>query len=461
MEYQKFLKMKHLRAEATGFTPKNLNPSLFDWQAKIVEWSCKRGRAALFEDCGLGKTLQQLAWGEQVVRRCTNPLLLVCPIAVGKQTINESIKFGISVDVQQVKQQSEVKPGINITNYERLHLFNCSSFDAVILDESSILKNYTGKIKQQLCNQFKNTKYKLACTATPAPNDRMELGNHSEFLGIMPSNEMLSRWFINDTMKAGGYRLAGHARNDFWRWMSEWSVCISKPSDIGYSDDGYKLPALNIIEHVVGIEDFRLSSDYDDSGVSATKVHKVKRKHLQERADYVASLVNNNNDSWVVWCDTDYEADALVKVIPDAVEVRGSTPEKKREELFESFSDGKERVMISKPEIAGFGLNWQHCHNTTWFAGYSFEKFYQAIRRLYRFGQKHSVECHIIASEQEQSIKKVIDRKVAEFGEFQSEMAKAMSENTMQQLHGRNNKPQSYRPTQKMEVPEWLTSLSV
>jgi len=455
-DYRKFLKQKHVRFKPVGFKAKRINSKLFDWQAKIVDLACYRGRSALLEDCGLGKTIQQLAWGEQVVRQTKRPLLLVCPIAVGHQTVKEAIKFGISVDVQQAKNQSEVKKGINITNYERLHLFDPFLFDAVILDESSVLKNFTGKTKQQLCNAFKDTRYKLACTATPAPNDRMELGNHSEFLGIMPSNEMLSRWFINDTMKAGGYRLAGHAVKDFWRWMAEWAVCISKPSDIGYSDEGYHLPPLNIVEHVVGLQEFRLMPDYDDTGVSATSVHRVKRQYLGERADYVAGLVNGNSDAWVVWCDTDYEADALQRVIPDAIEVRGSTPEHKREELFNAFTNGQERVIISKAEIAGFGLNWQHCHKTTWFAGYSFEKFYQAIRRLYRFGQEHQVDCHVIASEQEESIKKVIDRKIAEFGEFQSEMARAMSEATIEAIGGRINKPITYNPTLKMELPTWM-----
>ena len=459
--YRDFLKKKHIRFESNGFKPKKLNASLFDWQSKIVEWSCRQGRCALFADCGLGKTIMQLSWAEQIVRHTDGKVLILCPIAVAPQTLSEAERFGIKADVAICKDQSQVDDGITLTNYERLHLFDASQFTGVVLDESSILKNYTGKIKRQLCEMFEKTPYRMACTATPAPNDRMELGNHSEFLGILPSSEMLTRWFINDTMKAGGYRLMNHAKSDFWRWMASWSVALSRPSDIGFSDDGYILPKLNVIEHVVQSPDIPEDGMlFSNNAINATSVHREKRNALSQRCELVASLVNDNSHAWAVWCDTDYEADALKAIIPDAVEVRGSHTESQKEDGLMGFSQGRYRVIISKPEIAGFGLNWQHCHKTTWFAGYSFERFYQAIRRLYRFGQKNEVDCHIVSSEAEESIKKVIDRKISEHGELQSEMVEAMKSGMAESLNGSTNKPISYNPTKRMEAPTWLQTLS-
>jgi superfamily II DNA or RNA helicase len=395
-------------------------------------------------------------WAEQVVRHTGGKVLILCPVAVAPQTLREAEKFNIQVDVHICKQQSQVVSGITLTNYERLHLFDPSQFDGVVLDESSILKSYTGKTKQALCAAFANAAYRMACTATPAPNDRMELGNHSEFLGIMPSSEMLTRWFINDTMKAGGYRLMHHARKSFWEWMASWAVAISKPSDLGFADIGYKLPPLNITEHIVPSRQTAEGRLFADYSISATSVHQEKRSALADRADVVASLANADRDIWIVWCDTDYEADAITKRIPDAVEVRGSHHEDLKTERLTAFTRGEIRVLVTKSEIAGFGLNFQHCHKTTWFAGYSFERFYQAIRRLYRFGQVHPVECHIVMTEAEESIKKVIDRKIAEHGELQSEMALAMQGSTLGHLYGKSNNPLRYQPSTRTEIPAWL-----
>lgn len=463
MEYRDFLSRKHRRAEYVGHDVPDsaINPMLFDWQQAVVRWTVRCGRAALFEDCGLGKTPQQLAWAELVARRTGKPVLILCPIAVAQQTLREAGKFKIGVDVRIIANGGQVDSGINICNYEKLHLLYPKVFGGVVLDESSILKSFMGKTKQALCQSFRDTPYKLACTATPAPNDRMELGNHSDFLGVMPSDEMLSRWFINDTMKAGGYRLRRHARGDFWNWCSSWAVCITKPSDLGYSDEGYELPPLNVVEHVI-VSDQPPPGMlfYDGPGISATNVHREKRRALDQRAAVVGGLVAGDTDAWAVWCDTDYEADALKAVIPGAVEVRGSQPEKKKEEGLNAFSTGQARVIITKPEIGGLGLNWQHAHKTTWFAGYSFEKFYQAIRRLYRFGQKRQVDCHVVMSEAEQSIAETVKRKQREHAEMFSEMAREMRAGSIERICG-VRKLQTYQPTESPKVPAWLTERAV
>jgi hypothetical protein len=457
-DYQTFLARKHIRSSRVGFDIdlSAINPSLFDWQKVIVQWACKCGRAALFEDCGLGKTAQQLEWSRLVREHTGGNILLLCPIAVQWQTKREAEKFGIDCPVNVVEGQEAVQDGISITNYEKLHHFDTSRFIGVVLDESSILKAYTGATKRALCQRFAATPYRLACTATPAPNDRMELGNHSEFLGVMPSNDMLARWFINDGGKAGTYRLRKHGERDFWRWMASWSVCISTPDDIGFDGSAFKLPELLTFEHVVESKPEAGYLFAVPQSISATKVHREKRASLDERADEVAKLANSDNEHWAVWCDTDYEADALKDRIPDAVEVRGSHSEKVKESRLRSFSDGESRVIITKPEIGGFGLNWQHCNKTTWFAGYSYERFYQCIRRLWRFGQMRDVEVHTIRTTNEGSIVEVIERKKRQHAEMQREMANLMAEG-MQEEMGFRNQPKKYHAARSGSVPSWLT----
>lgn len=457
--YQEFLKRKHSRCHKTGFDVdvSDINSRLFDWQREIVRWAVKCGRAALFEECGLGKTLQQLEWSRLVCERTGGKVLLLCPLAVQWQTQREAEKFCIDVPVRICESQSAVGDGVSIANYEKLHLFNPSEFVGIVLDESSILKAYTGQTKRHLCQQFDRTPYKLACTATPAPNDRMELGNHAEFLGIMPSNEMLSRWFINDGGKAGYYRLRKHGEGDFWRWMASWSVCISSPSDIGFSDDGHELPPLRMHEHVIECRPQPGELFAVPRNVSATDVHREKRAYLHERADCVAELANGDTDAWAVWCDTDYEADELISRIPDAIEVRGSQSDRTKEQNLLAFSDGKVRVIITKPEIGGFGLNWQHCHKTTWFAGYSYERFYQAIRRLWRFLQTKPVDVHVVRTVNEGSIVESIDRKKKQHVEMQREMAVRMQDGMREEM-GFVNAPKHYESTNKGDVPAWFKS---
>jgi hypothetical protein len=459
-QYESFLRSKRIAAPSYGFSvdDSQINQQLFRWQRDIDRWALRKGRAALFEDCGLGKTPQQLEWAARVANHTDGMVLLLLPLAVGPQTLREHGKFNIDCECRIVTCQGECRPGINITNYEKLDHFWPDRFAGVVLDESSILKSYTGKTKRKLLSYFAKTPYRLACTATPAPNDLMELGNHAEFLGIMPSNEMLARWFINEGKSVGKYRLRKHARKDFWRWVASWAICVSKPSDLGHSDEGYILPPLEVNEHI--IESSPPPGYLFASGnVSATEVHQEKRSSLEARSDKVAELANDDCDQWAVWCDTDYEADALRKRIPDAVEVRGSHSDRIKEERLTGFTTGKYRVIITKPEIGGFGLNWQHCHKTTWFAGYSYEKFYQAIRRMLRFGQKLPVEVHVVLSEVEQSIADVVRRKQAEHDTMKSEMAEAMKEFQLENLYGDTACELSrYRQTVNVEVPEWIQS---
>jgi hypothetical protein len=282
MDYEEFIRSKVRSARPLGFEVAvgELPKALKGWQAKCVQWSLQRGRAALFEDTGLGKTIQQLAWADAVCKRSQRPVVIHTPVGIRAQTKREAEKFGIETPVAVVDEQSEIIDGINLINYEKLHKFDASIWSGVVLDESQILKNFTGKIKQELIDSYRETPYRLACTATPAPNDHKELGNHADFLGVMPSNEMLSRWFINDTMKAGGYRLKKHAQKDFWRWVTSWAVCLSRPSDLGGSDDGYILPPLTVERHIVSVAYDGVADGFlfDVEGISATNIHEEKRR---------------------------------------------------------------------------------------------------------------------------------------------------------------------------------------
>lgn len=460
MSYREFIESKRRKLQPMGFQPGKLNGNLFDWQATVVDWAVRRGRAALFEECGLGKTLQQLAWAEQVVKHTNKPVVLHCPVGVRQQTKREAEKFGIDCEVKVVNEASEVIVGINLVNYEKLHHFDPGVFAGVVLDESSVLKNYTGKTKRLLVDSYARTPYRLACTATPSPNDQKELGNHAEFLGIMPSNEMLSRWFINDTMKAGGYRLKKHGQDDYWRWVASWAVCLSKPSDIGGSDEGYALPELTIERHVVEVEQSEAPAGmlFNTSGISATTIHEEKRLTCTARTKRSAELVADKARTAVVWCDTDYEADALIERIDDAIEIRGSHPEKRKEEMLLAFESGEARCLITKPTVAGFGLNWQHCDHQV-FAGlsYSFEQYYQAVRRCWRFGQRHPVNVDIVLADSDSAIESAIARKEADHNLMQSGMAKAMKSATLAEL-GIELERDEYQPTMKMELPKWLKS---
>jgi superfamily II DNA or RNA helicase len=415
MNYEEFLQSKMRTAESVGFeVPEDgLNVNLFQFQKKIVAWALRKGRAALFLDTGLGKTICQLAWADEVARHTGGDVLILAPLAVSAQTAREAARFGLEVNI--CRSGGDVKAGINITNYETLDSFDCSKFAGVVLDESSILKSYMGVRKRNIITSFENTQYKLSCTATPAPNNEMEILNQAEFLGVMKSHEALAIWFINDTSSSGNYTVKGHARESFWEWTSTWAVCISRPSDIGFSDEGYILPPLlenEVIAVVSELADNLEDGFFRKIDMNATSFYKESRLTCGKRAEMCAEIVYQTAEQYMVWCNTDYEADALKKLIPDSLEVRGSHSAAFKEQAALDFIDGKIRVLISKAKIFGYGLNFQNCHNAV-FCGlnYSYESYYQTVRRFWRFGQSETVNVYIVIGSTEQEILAVIREK--------------------------------------------------
>lgn len=439
-EYHEFLAAKRVMVAPSGFdVPESaINPKGFLFQRDIIRWALKLGRAALFEECGLGKTFQYLEWAKHVSAHTGGAVLILAPLAVAYQVVGEGEKFGVAV--KYCHEQSEVGDArIVVTNYERLAKFDAAHFKGVVLDESSVLKNFTGKTKRLLVETFKGTPYKLACTATPAPNDHLEFGNHAEFLDVMPSHEMLARWFINDTMQAGNYRLKKHAAKDFWRWLTSWAVCLSRPGDLGKAYDlpDFDLPPLNVHEHLVKLSEATIARTFaegrlvPDDKPSSTALHKVKRESLDDRIEEARQIVADIAPDRPIafWCDTNDEADALKAAFPEAVEVRGSDNADRKEAKLRSFSEGKARMIITKPDIAGFGLNWQHCADQVFIGvSYSFERTYQALRRSYRFGQTKPVNAHLIYGLAEGNVLATLREKQAAFAEMQAEMNAAMHE---------------------------------
>ena len=455
MTYEDFLERKVAVGQTDGIELRSHNPALFPYQVDVLRYLLKIGRGAAFLDTGLGKTLLQLEWARCVVEYTGKPVLVLTPLAVARQTEREGAKFDL--DVQVVADQSGVtRAAIYVTNYEKLPHFDAAAFGGVVLDESSILKAFTGTTKRRLCETFRATPYRLACTATPAPNDYMEIGNHSEFLGIMPGPEMLSRFFINDTMNFGTYRLKGHAVKPFWQWVASWAVAMSKPSDLAYSDEGFILPPLNVQRHYVSVD---LTQDTGDllfriPEMSATSVHREKRLSAESRAAKLAGIVSaESSEPWIVWCETNYEADALKSVMPEACELRGDENEKAKESKLLAFSSGDERVLITKPKIAGFGMNWQHCARVG-FMGltFSYEQFYQAVRRSWRFGQSRPVDCHVVLASTERQIWSVVEAKMAQHDEMKARMCRENFSRTVRHYSIK----ESYKPTVAMRLPSFL-----
>lgn len=423
--YDAFIAQKTKRALSSGFEPLEIIAPLFDWQQHVLRWAVRQGKAALFEDCGLGKTAQQLEWSSQVMRHTGKSVLILTPLAVAHQTSKEGDKFGIPCRVVESQDQCS-QIGIYITNYEKLDKFNSSLFAGVVLDESSILKNFTGKMRRQLTDTFLDTPYKLCCTATPSPNDYTEFGQHAEFLNVCTPAQMLATFFINDTFNTGDWRLKKHAESEFWKWVASWAACIGKPSDIGYCDDGYCLPSLNLESITVEVDWTESANEgelFRVPTLSATTMHKEMRMTADKRSQKVADLVNNSDEPWIVWCNTNDESERLANLILDAVEIKGSNTAKQKEAAADGFVNGSIRVLISKSGIFGYGMNWQHCRNVA-FVGlsYSFEDFYQALRRSYRFGQKREVNAYIIQAATEDNIIKSINRKIKQHEEMQSQM---------------------------------------
>ena len=451
-EYAEFLATKTPRAQASGVEPAPLPAHLFDFQQACVDFALRQGRSGLFLDTGLGKTRCQLEWAAQAARASNGRALILTPLAVARQIEREGLSLGY--DVRVIREQSEAREGVNICNYDRLDRLEPDAFGAVSLDESSILKSFTGKTTQGLIATFAGHRFKLAATATPAPNDHMELGNHAEFLSIMPASEMLMRWFINDTSEASQkWRIKGHAERSFWDWMASWSRMASSPEDMGYDGARYVLPPMKVVRHKAYGDAKPMAGSLFTLETSATAIHDIKRQTAGARADAVAALVNGNRDAWVIWCDTDHEADALRARIPDAVEVRGSHPVEKKEERLAAFADGSARVIITKSSIAGFGLNWQHCANMA-FVGrsFSYEAWYQAVRRCWRFGQSKPVNVHIVVAEGEDQIGRVIDRKTDDHANMKRAMAAAMRRAVDTEALAKV----PYMPKHEGRLPIWL-----
>lgn len=428
-DYDDFIASKIPRKQLSGFEPDEITATLFDWQKHIVRWAVRQGRAALFEDCGLGKTLQQLEWASQVANHTRKPVLILTPLAVAHQTAHEADHFGYD-GVKVCSAGHEIGDArIVITNYEKLAHFDPAAFSGVVLDESSILKNFTGTTRRKLTAAFADTPYRLCCTATPSPNDYTELGQHADFLGVCTPAQMLATFFINDTFNTGDWRLKRHAEAEFWQWVASWAACISKPSDIGFSDDGYILPPLRMHAITVDVDETEERPDdelFRVATLSATTMHKEMRLTSRARAERVSQLVNTSAVPWIVWCNTNDEADHLAELIPDAVEVRGSDSPADKEHKLDAFTDGAARVIITKPSIAGMGLNWQHCCHVA-FVGlsYSFEDLYQALRRSYRFGQVNPVDCYIIQASTEGAIRQAVEAKIASHARMQEQMKQA------------------------------------
>jgi len=454
INYTDFLKSKHIIDMPHGFDVdvKNLNTNLFEWQALITRWMLKKGRCAAFEDCGLGKTIQQLAWAQQVCEHTNSNVIVFAPLSVATQTAREGEKFGISVTV--CRTQADVKPGINITNYAMMEHFDANKFSGVVLDESSIIKSFTGATTQALIDKFRNTPYKLCCTATPAPNDYMELGNHAEFLGVMKRSEMLASFFIHDGGDTAKWRLKGHAESAFWEWVSSWAVVLQNPADLGYEQDGYNLPPLNIVEHIIGEAPERLAQTLSER-------REARKASLPERVAKCAEIANKADGAVTVWCDLNAESTALTSAINGAVEVTGSDKDENKVRYMADFSAGKSSVLVSKPKIAGFGMNWQHC-NTVIFCGLSdsFESYYQAVRRCWRFGQTRPVTVHIVTSAAEGAVRANIERKQADAMKMAKEMSKYTKEIMNENIKATTRTYDKYEPKTVMQLPQWMEAVS-
>lgn len=456
-DYADFLARKAVSAPVRGISevPK-LAPHLFGHQSHCVDFGLRVGSWGCFLDTGLGKTACELEFLHHTLPLTSGYALILTPLAVARQIEAEGKRWGY--DVRVVREQEDVRPGINICNYDRLDHLDASMFGAVVLDESSILKSFTGKTTRRLIETFADLRWRMAATATPAPNDHVELAQHSEFLGLIARDEMLVRWFINDGSDTKSWRLKRHAAEPFYDWMSSWARMAEHPRDLGFEIPGFDLPPLRVTRHRA---ESSLSPEFGTlfrtGAMSATTMHDVKRQTAESRAATTAALVTADSESWVIWCDTDYEADALLAQIgdrDDVIEIRGSHSIDRKESALAAFADGSKRIIITKSSITGYGLNWQHCARMV-FVGrsFSYESWYQAVRRAWRFGQLRPVEVHVIVADGEDSIGRVLDRKGDDHDRMKRAMVGAMRRAQGASVTVRN----PYTPTHAGRLPSWLT----
>lgn len=454
MSYSKFLAAKQHLASPSGFEPVWMPDGIFDFQRHLVEWAVRKGRAALFADCGMGKTIMQLAFAENVVRQTNKPVLLLTPLAVGAQTVREAAKFGVdAVRCGDGKLPGSTK--VIVANYERLHYFNPQDFAGTVCDESSILKNFDGKTKAAVTDFMRKQPYRLLCTATAAPNDYIELGTSSEALGVMGFVDMLGKFFKkaeattsrSEEFRAGKYRFRGHAERDFWRWVCSWARALRKPSDLGFENGKFQLPPLITREHIIQASTRLDGFLFDMPAVSLQEQRQERRRTINERCEQVATLADTGK-ACVCWCHLNDESSTLAKLIKDGEEVTGNDPDEKKEETYEAFQSGQLRVIITKSQLAGFGLNWQHCAHQTFFPSHSFEQWYQSIRRSWRFGQTQPVTIDMVTSEGERGVLANLQRKAA--------AAEAMFANLVELMNNELHLQKTDKHINSISLPSWL-----
>jgi len=461
MNYTEFLESKAQNGVMEGFTPNYMPDFLFDFQKAVLDWSIRKGKSGIFADCGLGKTPMQLVWAENVIRQTNKPVLILAPLAVSSQTVKEGEKFGIEIH-RSLEGKAE---RITVTNYERLHYFNPLEFSGVVCDESSILKSFEGSYKAQITEFMRQVPYRLLCTATAAPNDYIELGTSSEALGELGYTDMLGRFFINDQhvvkpmvyrhrgmnfaklADEHGWRFKGHAEQAFWQWVCSWSRAIRKPSDLGFDDGQFILPALQEQHHIIKARNHRPDMLFDVTAIGLQEEREVRRRTLPERCEFAAQLVKHDKPA-VIWCHLNDEGDLLEKMIPDSKQVSGSDSDEQKELVLDSFKSGQLRVLIIKPKIGAFGLNWQHCAHVVYFVSHSYEQYYQAVRRCWRFGQNQPVKVDVILTDGEERILENLKRK--------SEAADQMFTDLVKYMNQAMKVNRSQYENKKVEVPSWL-----
>jgi hypothetical protein len=454
MDYKAFIESKTQSENLYGFDPIWIPDFLFDFQKSLVEWATKKGRGALYCDCGLGKTPMQLVWAENVVRKTNGKVLILTPLSVSYQTVEEGLKFGVGV-TRRNDGKVQYSDKIVVTNYERLHYFDRNDFIGVVCDESSILKGIDGATRSAVTEFMRKMPYRLLCTATAAPNDFIELGTSSEALGHLGFADMLSKFFKKnaattsrkDEHRSGVYRFRGHAERDFWRWVCSWARACRKPSDMGFDDSKFKLPELITKQHVVKATTKRDGWLFDIPAVGLAEQREERSRTCEDRCQRVAELVDHDNPA-VVWCHLNKESNMLKRMIPGSVEVCGSDSDDHKERSFHGFQKGDIRTIVTKPTIAGFGLNWQHCNHQTFFPSHSFEQWYQGIRRCWRFGQKNPVTVDVVTTEGEQRVLSNLQRK--------SEAAEEMFDNLVALMNDELRIERTNEMTKKEDVPSWL-----
>lgn len=456
MSYHDFINSKEIKFKSCGIPSdyvSDINNNLFQYQKDIVLWSLRIGKSAVWADCGLGKTLIEMEWSKQVHLHTGKPTIILAPLSVSKQTIEEGKKFGYNINLCET--QEDVIDGINITNYEKIHKFDCSVFSGVVLDESSILKSFSSKTKNLLIEKFYDTDFRLACSATPAPNDYTELGNHAEFLGIMSYNEMLSMFFINDLKDTtASWRLKKHAVGDFWKWICSWAIYIQNPSDFGYNDCNFTLPELKIHDEVI---------DLDFSGKKAigmNEARKARRETIDARCKHaakIAKILIDSGEQVLIWCDLNEESKKLIELINEAVEISGANTNEEKENRMMDFSHGKIKCLVTKPKIAGFGMNWQNCNKMIFVGiGYSYEQYYQAVRRCWRFGQNKTVDVYVVTTQREGSVVESLKNKENNAISMINVIREHMDIFTMDNIHQTSQNITKYNPQIEMIIPPFL-----